>query len=110
MVVSSPTFGFWEFLCTYTLSLQLGSASTSSMPVTQHNCRGILCEPQGLPVRREEGDEVLGPDSKCLCSRLPLPAVSQNWPREHKGSVRVYSELWHLMWCHVAKCGTAKFF
>lgn len=78
MVISSAIFGFWEFLCTHTLSLQLGSGSTGSIPVTQHNSRGILCEPQGLPLHREEGDEVLGPDSKCLRLRLPLPAVSQN--------------------------------
>lgn len=43
------------------------------MPVTQHNCWGMLCECQGLPLHREKGDEVLGPDSKWLA----LPAVSQ---------------------------------
>lgn len=57
------------------LASLLGAASTNSMPVTQHNCREMLCEPQGLPLHREEGDELLGPDSKWLCSRLPLPAV-----------------------------------
>lgn len=91
------------------LTSLLGSASTSFMPVTQHNCRGMLCEPQGIPLHREEGDEVLGPDSKWLA----LPAVTQKLAKGAQKEcvcVCVYSELWHLKWCHVAKCGTAKFF
>lgn len=78
------------------------------MPVTQHNFRGVLCERQGLPLHREEGDEVLSSDSKWLA----LPAVSQKLAKgAQKGvCVCVYSELWHLKWCHVAKCGPARFF
>lgn len=89
------------------LTSLLGSASTSFVPVTQHNCRGMLCEPQGLSLLREEEDEVLGPDNKWLTACYESEVGQGN---TKGGGVCVYSELWHLKWCHVAKCGTAKFF
>lgn len=72
MVVSSATFGFpvWKSFFTLTHCMQLelavlqsllGSASTSSVPVTQRKCSAVLCKPQGFPLRWEEGDGALKP-------------------------------------------------
>ena len=120
MVVSSATFGFpvWEsffahaqrmYLELVVLPRLLGSASTSSVPVTQCKCNAVLCKPQGFPLHWEEGRwgteaQLASCGSTCVYRCV---AVSQKLAKGARRGVCLYSKLWHLNGCHVASCGTA---
>lgn len=116
VVICSAAFGFWEFLCTHTLSLQSWQAcwdlqvqAPCLWPSTTAGECSVSLRVFFYTGRREvQCWAQMG--SGCACVYPSLLWV-RSWPREHKrGCVRVYSELWHLKWCLVAKCGTAKFF